>query len=119
RRSEALMRWMQKIGLSLLMMASASAAPAPTTTQSASTDTPVAAAKAFALAFMNPTRDKLRALVIGRTPAEEQAADIWADQLSSQFRLQEVAKSHFGDEGYAALFGHPPRPRPAPDQQQK
>src|SRR5436305_12190258 len=64
-------------------------ATTPATTQSASTDTPVAAAKSFALAFMNPTRDRLRAAVTGRTPAEEQASDIWADQLSSQFRLQE------------------------------
>jgi hypothetical protein len=86
----------------------------PATTQSAGeTSTPVGAAKQFALAFMNPTKEGLRASVGGRSALEEQAADLWAAELASQFRLQEVVKQKFGADGYAAFFGRPPHQRPA------
>jgi hypothetical protein len=66
---------------------------------------------------MNPTKQQLRASVCGRNPMEDQAADLWAAELSSQFRLQEVVKQKYGPEGYAAFFGRPPHPRPAEAQQ--
>jgi hypothetical protein len=75
--------------------------------------TPVEAAKRFGLTYANPTRETLRALVSARTPAEEKAADIWADSMAAQFRLQELVRSKFGDSGYADFFGRRPRPKPS------
>ena len=111
------MKWMSWV-MVLAALVSVGAAP-PVTTRSAGSDvsTPVAAAKQFALAFMNPTKERLRTAVSGRTPLEEQAADLWAAELASQFRLQEVVKQKFGPDGYAAFFGRPPHPRPAETEQ--
>src|SRR5439155_7716310 len=116
RRESRVMRW---IVLSLWTISPALAAapvtpPAtsPATAPANGAATPKDAARQFALAYTNPTRQGLRAVVSGRTPAEERAADIWADSIASQFRLQELVRSKFGNEGYAAFFGRPPRPRP-------
>jgi hypothetical protein len=77
----------------------------------------VAAAKQFALAFMNPTQQRLRGSVCGRNPLEDQAADLWAAELASQFRLQEAVKQKFGADGYTAFFGRPPHARPGEAEQ--
>src|SRR5439155_17562630 len=122
RRESRVMRW---IVLSLWTISPAlAAAPAPATAPATAAATspatapangaatPKDAARQFALAYTNPTRQGLRAVVSGRTPAEQRAADIWADSIASQFRLQELVRSKFGNEGYAAFFGRPSRPRP-------
>jgi hypothetical protein len=36
--------------------------------------------------------------------------------MSAQFRLQELIRTKFGDEGYATFFGRPPRPRPGKEE---
>src|SRR5947199_6830622 len=103
---------MRRTMLSLLVMSVASSAVAVAQTPAsqpsaveAALSTPVETAKRFAMAYSSPTRGTLRALVSGRTPAEERAADIWADSMAAQFRLQEIVRSKFGDQGYADFFG--------------
>jgi hypothetical protein len=96
------------------------AAPVATTTttttpatQQAGAATPKDAARNLVIAFSQPTKEGLRAAVAGKTPAEEKAAEIWAESLAAQFRLQEAVKGKFGDAGYAAFFGRRPSTRPA------
>ena len=74
--------------LSWLMVSSALAV-SPTTAPSAAT-TPKEAARRLTTAFAQPARQGLRDAVAGKTPAEERAADIWADSMAAQFRLQET-----------------------------
>jgi hypothetical protein len=97
------MRWI------VLILLAAAPTSAPSTGGSA---TPKEAARRLTTAFAQPTRQGLRDAVTGKTPAEERAADIWADSMAAQFRLQETIRSKFGDKGYASFFGHTPRPRP-------
>src|SRR5512145_2405902 len=67
-------------------------AQAPATQPCSGADYPREAARRFAQAFMNPTRQGLRDVVCGKTPAEEHAADIWASSISGQFRVQEALR---------------------------
>ena len=100
----------------MLWMVPCLAAAATPPTQPSGAANPKEAARNLAIAFSQPTREGLRGAVAGKTPAEEKAADLWAESLAAQFRLQEAIKSKFGDGGYATFFGRRPATRPAQDQ---
>jgi hypothetical protein len=103
------MKWMVLIFLVASQALAVSPTSAPATKGS---PTPKEAARRLTTAFAQPTKQGLRDAIAGKTPAEERAADIWAESMAAQFRLQETIREKFGDKGYASFFGHPPRPRP-------
>src|SRR5690242_6575350 len=83
--------------------------PSATTAPSWTDDTPLAAARRFAAVYGSSDRAALRTVVCGKTPGEEHAADIWAESMSAQVRLQQVIKTKLGEKEYAAFYGNPPR----------
>jgi hypothetical protein len=76
--------------------------------------TPEKAVARYLEAWDARDRASLRGAVWGKTPAEEHAADIWADSAAAQGRVSNLIRIKFGAAGYQQFYGQAMQPKRSP-----